>query len=130
MTNLSPAELDRLSKSQLIELAKRGIVRVMSDIPFTEIVTMPKSDLPEYQRVAHLAGVSIHVREAARKYNIPFQTISRWVQRGLIKRLGMHGQKVMIDEADIAYCAQVYHAKHGQGKWLFNPDGTPYIPKR
>jgi hypothetical protein len=79
MTNLSPAELDQLSKRQLIDLAKRGILKVMSDITLTEIVTMPKQDLPEYKRVAHLAGKPIHIGAASRKYHVA-SPVEAWIE--------------------------------------------------
>ena len=91
--------------------------------------TLRKEDLPEYRRYKHLAGVEIGITEAAGKYEIPQQTISRWVQRGFISRLGQDGRKVLIDEQDVAYCANIYEGRKGQGKWLFNPNGTPYLLK-
>jgi hypothetical protein len=87
---------------------------------------IPKEELPEYQKHAHLKGQAIWQSEAARKYNISSKTISRWVSAGIIKSLGMDGNKMLIDEADMAYCAEIYHQRSGQGKWLFNKDGTPY----
>lgn len=88
-----------------------------------------RENTPEYQAVLHLKGVRIGVRQAAEKYRVPNPTISRWIDRGLIQRLSgevLRGQRVMIDEADVAYCAAIYHQNPGQGKTLFNPDGTPY----
>ncbi|HLF03220.1 MAG TPA: hypothetical protein VI547_14650 [Anaerolineales bacterium] len=82
---------------------------------------------------AHLKGKPIWVAEAARKYGIPHQTISRWMTRGYIKQVGRdesHSQKILLDEADVAYCAEVYRVYSSKGRrWLFNDDGTPYIPK-
>ncbi|HNB54258.1 MAG TPA: hypothetical protein PK530_20080 [Anaerolineales bacterium] len=86
----------------------------------------PKEQLPEYKKHSHLKGVPIWLSEAGRKYQIPLMTVSRWVSAGYIKSLGMDGNRILIDEADIAYCAEIYRQRKGQGKWLFNPDGTPY----
>jgi hypothetical protein len=88
-----------------------------------------KEDLPEYQRHAHLKGVEIWVREAERKYGISTTTILKWVNAGYISRLSDDGYRTFIDEADVAYCAEIYNKRGGQGKWLFNRDGTPYKPK-
>ncbi|MGB9899147.1 MAG: hypothetical protein ACPLTO_14655, partial [Thermanaerothrix sp.] len=57
------------------------------------------------------------------------QTIIRWVKCGYIKQLGVDRNKVLIDEADIAYCSEIYKKRGRQGRVLFNPDGTPYKPK-
>ena len=91
---------------------------------------LKKEDLPEYKKHAHLKGQGIGIAEAARKYSISFSTLQGWVSSGYIHRLGQTGQKVLIDEADIAYCVEIYRLKKGsRGKRLFNPDGTPYYPK-
>ncbi len=128
---LSQTDLQNLSRGELHSLAVRGILKVVNSsaysIPLPK--TMSKEDLPEYQRYAHLAGVSIGIGEAARKYNIPQATVSRWVQKGFIAKLGSGKNRIkFIDEADIAYCAAIAHSRPGSGRWLFNPDGTPYIP--
>ncbi len=89
-----------------------------------------KEDLPEYQAVAHLKGHPIWISEAARKYGIPNPTLVRWVKRGWIQRLGREKNRVLIDEADVAFCATIYHQRGGkQGRRLFDKNGLPYVPK-
>jgi len=90
---------------------------------------IPKEELPAYKKHAHLQEVEIGIGEAAREYNLNQPTISKWVKAGYIRVIGHEGQKVLIDKADVAYCAEIYHGRGGRGKWLFNTDGTPYIPK-
>jgi len=89
----------------------------------------PKEELPEYKKHGHLKGQELGVAEAGRKYHIPYTTINGWVKHGYIARLGRLGQKILLDEADVAYCAEIYRERGSQGRWLFNPDGTPYIPE-
>jgi hypothetical protein len=122
-TQLSPQELEKLGQKRLINLVNRGIISVMTAYPITMTT---KTDLPEYQRHAHLKGHPISIGNASRKYGIPQPTISRWVSRGIITKLGMDKNRVLIDEADIAYCAEIRSQNPGAGRWLFNPDGTPY----
>jgi hypothetical protein len=44
--------------------------------------------------------------------------------------LGMDGNKILLDEADVAYCKSIYERMGGgQGKRIFNGDGTPFTPK-
>ena len=88
-----------------------------------------KEDLPEYQMHEHLKGVPIWIRKAEEKYGIPNQTLWRWMKAGIITYLGKSGNKVLVDEADVAYCNEVYKRRGKQGRVLFNPDGTPYKPK-
>jgi hypothetical protein len=88
-----------------------------------------KEDLPEYKKHAHLQGNPIWISEAGRKYGILQPTLSKWVRVGIIKIIGREANRILLDEADVAYCAEIYR-KHGKpGRILFNPDGTPYKPK-
>ncbi|MFN7037584.1 MAG: hypothetical protein ACK4SN_14595 [Bellilinea sp.] len=87
-----------------------------------------KEDLPEYQKHAHLKGQAIWIRKAEEKYGIPNQTLWRWMKSGIIRYLGKSGNKVLVDEADVAYCNEIYQQRGKQGRVLFNPDGTPYKP--
>jgi hypothetical protein len=89
-----------------------------------------KEDLPEYQKNAHLRGIGIGINEAAKEFQIPYVTIYQWMSSGVIKKLGRQGQKVLLDKADVAYCAEIYRKKGVKGRKLFNPDGTPYKSKR
>lgn len=90
---------------------------------------LSKEDLPEYKKHIHLKGNPIWISEAARRYNIPAPTLTRWVKAGYIKRLRVDGNKIIVDEADVAYCHEI-HKKYGkQGRILFSSDGTPYKPK-
>jgi predicted site-specific integrase-resolvase len=88
-----------------------------------------KEDLPEYQKYAHLRGKPIWIRKAEEIYGIPNQTLWRWMKAGIITCLGKSGNKVLMDEADVAYCNEIYKQRGKQGRILFNPDGTPYKPK-
>jgi len=79
----------------------------------------------------HLRGQKLSMSEASRKYNISQPTFSRWASLGFITVLE-RGWKVLLDEADVAYCAAVYHDKyqiyHGRmmGVSIFDKDGNPY----
>lgn len=88
-----------------------------------------KEDLPEWKKHAHLKGAEIGVGEGARKYDIPVSTLHRWAIKSIVKIVGREGQKVLLDEADVAYAAEVYRERGGQGRWLFDESGLPYKPK-
>jgi predicted site-specific integrase-resolvase len=114
----------------LIEVGKIPYMTFQGTILVSEtdlLAGLPKSERPEYKKYAHLKGVGIGINEAGRKYNVSGVTIHRWVKRGLIAVIGKQGsQKVLIDEADAAYCAEVARNNPGQGNWVFAADGTPY----
>jgi predicted site-specific integrase-resolvase len=88
-----------------------------------------KEDLPEYKRYAYLRDGMISIAEAARKYDITFSALQRWVTRGYVIRKGQEKNKILLNEQDVAYCAEIYHSHRGRGNWLFNADGTPYVPR-
>jgi hypothetical protein len=121
-------DLTKLSKNQLISLVNYGILKVMQPFNSQELI-LDKTQLPEYQKFTLLRGIGISISAASRKYNVPQPTISRWLKKGLISKIGDDLNRIIIDEADIAYCAEVRKQRIGSGKWLFNPDGTPYIPR-
>ncbi len=95
-----------------------------------EVKGLHKEDLPEYQRHVHFKGTGIGINEAAKEFKVPYVTIYRWMETGVITQLGRKGQKVLIDKADVAYSAEIYHKKGIKGRKLFNQDGTPYKQKR
>ncbi|MEK7327270.1 MAG: hypothetical protein AAB217_18655 [Chloroflexota bacterium] len=82
---------------------------------------------------AHLKGKGIGMSDAQEKYGIWHQMISEWVKRGYIKRIGVdHNdkRKVLVDEADVAYCAEVRKFNKGKpNRWLFDSKGALYVPK-
>lgn len=126
-----------LEEARLRELVEKGKIRagviagemVVSEDEVRNQAVTRKEDLPEYKKHAHLKGVPIWISEAERKYRVPNPTISVWVKRGLIKVLGYEKNRKLIDEADVAYCAEIYNQRKGQGKWLFDENGLPYKPK-
>lgn len=129
-TGLSVDKLTRLVEAGRIAAAQLPDGEIVVSRRDTDrAVPTPKEELPEYKKHAHLRGQVIGIGEAARRHEIPQPTISRWVKLGYIQKLGQQGQKLLIDAADAAYCAEIYRVRGGgQGRWLFNSDGTPYTP--
>lgn len=130
------AKVARVDQSVILRLVNSGRIRAAKLASGETLVNqkdceqpLTKETTPEYKAVAHLRGCGIGVNQASKKYGVPNPTISRWLDKGYIRRLSgetLKGQRVLIDEADMAYCAAIYHQNPGQGKSIFNPDGTPY----
>lgn len=86
-----------------------------------EKIVIRKSDFE------HLRGKPISITEAAEKYGIPHGTFSRWVKAGHISVIKRIGRKVLLDEADVAYRAEIYKRMGGgRGRRIFDADGKPY----
>ena len=133
-----------LEEARLRQLVEKGKIRagviagemvvsedeVKKRVEKEQVPGVRKEDLPEYQKHAHLKGKPIWISEAERKYGVPNPTIWRWMKSGIIARLGMDGNKTLLDEADVAYCAEIYHSRNPkQGRRLFDDNGLPYKPK-
>ena len=122
-------ELKKMARSGKINAAvlPDGDMVVSDDSIKAKI--LKKEDLPEYKKFADLADETIWVSKAARKYGISQSTISRWTQLGYIKKTGKQGNKRLLNAQDVAYCAEIYNTRKGQGKRIFDQNGMPYIPK-
>ena len=80
---------------------------------------------------AHLEGVEIGLSDAARKFNVPYQVIQRWLQRGYIRVLRQEGRRKFLNESDVAFCVAIYQARKpfGSRAPLLDKDGNPYLIK-
>jgi hypothetical protein len=75
---------------------------------------------------AHLRERGITISQAVESYEVPDSTIRNWVSLGFIAVVDT-GYPMKVDEADVAYCAKVYHERGGQsGTRLFDKRGNPY----
>ncbi len=128
----------RISEEVLKEAVESGKIRVAH---IGEEVTVAEQDVRELAKgqevvvvrredFEHLRGNRLGIAEAARKYGLHHQTLSRWVRRGIIRSLGRSGNRVLVDEADVAYAATIYRLKEGRkGMRIFDPKGQPYNPR-
>ncbi|MEW5959889.1 MAG: hypothetical protein AB1801_19375 [Chloroflexota bacterium] len=88
-------------------------------------------------RFAHLRAEPISASEASRKYSklhgvtISQPLFSRWAKAGHIEVLE-RGYRLQLDEADVAYCAEIYARKYSEykgqmsGVRIFDEEGNPY----
>ena len=124
----APTELKRLAQSGKI----KAVQLPDGDMIVSENSVREKTrkeDLPEYKQFLDLKGKGLGLRESAEKYNVPVSTLRGWVMKKIIAVIGTDGRKTLLDQADVAYCAKIYHVIGGQGRRIFNLDGTPYKPK-
>ena len=92
------------------------------------------------EKYAHLKGKKISASEASRKYSkiygitISHPNFSRWAKAGYIQVIN-RGYRLQMNEADVAYCAEIYAHKYKQydgqmiGVRVFDEDGNPYQVK-
>ena len=90
----------------------------------------PKKDLAKRDQFTRLENNHIIQRQAALKYKIPFMTLYRWAQNPKLIRTKNADGNTLVNEADVAYCAQM-RKKRGGGRerQTFNDDGTLFKPK-
>ena len=130
-----------LDEDYLRQMVERGKIRaamvagemVVSEDEVREVVVTRKEDLPEYKKHQHLRGMGISLPNASEKYGLNPSTIYRWFKKGIIsevsREIDLGGERILYDEADIAYCAEIYRRKGKQGRKIFDEKGIPYVPK-
>ncbi len=90
----------------------------------------PKKDLSKREQFAELESSYLIQRQAALKYKIPLMTLHRWAQNPKLIRTKNADGTTLINEADVAYCAQMRKKRGGgKGKKTFNDDGTLFKRK-
>ncbi len=103
---------------------------------FVDTKTLPekvvrKEDLPEYKKFKHLKNSSIWISKAERVYEVNASTILNWIKKGYISKEGTKGNRVLLNEQDVAYCAFFYHKYDSrQGQWMFDMNGVPRLNER
>jgi len=123
--NISPEALTRLIQSGKIKaVAYEGGILVVANNG-----SMQTKEKLIMEQFGALVGVAISIPEASQHYNVPDQTIRDWVKKGYIHIIE-DGWPKQINEAEMAYCAQVYHARKADGTLggapLLDEDGLPY----
>jgi hypothetical protein len=133
----------------LIQLIADGMVQTRTTSSGELLVVVDKNgDSHEPQtkeeiiakKYAHLKDEKISASEASRKYSkiygitISHPNFSRWAKAGFIQVI-KRGYRLQMNEADVAYCAEIYVRKHkeysGQmiGVRIFDKNGNPYRVK-
>lgn len=73
---------------------------------------------------ADLEGNPISITEAAKKYELTYQAITKWIERGYIKDLGFapgYKRRRLVNEADVAYAHALLKFKQPiSGQSVFN----------
>jgi hypothetical protein len=66
-------------------------------------------EILQFQRDERLDGQAIRVTDAAAKYDVAYQTLTRWAEYGYIRTLRHEPRHLELDEADVKLCAQIYN---------------------
>lgn len=119
LTHLSPGstiELTKLLTGEIIVVTSNG----------NGLKT--KEDILK-EKYPYLIGQAITVTEASDKYNIPRSTLQSWIYRsGYIHIVDVDSYPQKVDEAEVAYCAEIYRQRRAQGSKapLLDEKGLPY----
>lgn len=87
---------------------------------------------PSRKKFARLENNYIPVHEAAKAYGIPAVTLYWWAGNDSeLIRTQKEGKRLLLNEADVAYCTAVYKKRGGggRGKPIFTAEGEPFEPK-
>ena len=134
------AKILGLSEARLREMVQAGKIKA-AILPGGEIgvsentaITALNEKLQTIKRekYAHLKGQPITATDASSKYDVNRRTLLRWVDKKYIVVI-QPGYQMTLDEGDVAYCAQIHHARRisgvTSGAPLLADDLTPYLLK-
>jgi hypothetical protein len=63
-------------------------------------------------------------------YDLSASTLESWLKtRSILIEARRTGCTLLVNEADVAYCAYVHHKYGKRGVTTFNEDRTPFKPK-
>ncbi|RLC84524.1 MAG: hypothetical protein DRJ03_14090, partial [Chloroflexi bacterium] len=115
-----------LPKKQLADWLKRGIIEgITTDRGEMVSQTAIENNLPKDKiiqlRYPELVGVPITLTEAQEKYNVNRATIFRWAKNNNYIRVLKNGYGMTLDEAEVAYCAEIYHRRIERGIGTHTP---------
>lgn len=105
-----------VSIENLNALAQLGKIKAI--MAHGEILLLESDVMSQQPRenFAHLEGQPIGIGEAARKYGVTQPTVSNWKNRGYLRVIRQVGQKIFVDESDVAYMAANFLSHPGSGR--------------
>lgn len=128
----------------LTQLIEAGMIETR-ETPTGELLVVADkngSNQDPHTKEEIIAAKFVHLREqpisaygAQKKYGIHHNSFIRWARAGYITILNEAERSLELDEADVAYCAHVYHLKKEEyggniaGVKIFDEDGNPYQVK-
>ncbi len=78
------------------------------------------------EKFARLRENPITISEATERYQVPRTTLLGWIELEYVKVID-RGYPMRIDEADVAYCAEIYRERGAKrGVRIFDENGNPY----
>ena len=111
-----------LSEDVLTQLIQTGRIEAVQ-LPSGEVL-VPEIEDPQKiktkeqiiaEKFGDLLEHPITVSEAAKKYEVPGSTIREWITLDYIQVTNPGGYPMQLDEAEVAYCASIYHERKSAG---------------
>ena len=129
-----------ISEKALLEQVESGSL-VPARLPNGDLLVAerdvdPKAKTKEQiidEHYGELKKQPITISEAEKKYRVLGRTIRFWVSLGYISTIN-HCYPMRLDEAEVAYCAEIFHERQqagtGSGAPLLDENGLRYELKR
>lgn len=131
-----------LSEKVLTQLVKAGKIEAVQ-LPSGEVLVPANNGSKSPQtkdeiiaeKFAHLRDKPISAHAAQESYGVHHTNFIRWARAGYINILSEQKRLIELDEAEVAYCAHIYHQKRDEyggriaGVKLFDQNGNPYQVK-
>jgi hypothetical protein len=105
-TGASTEHIERLIELGLIQAAQNLERQI---IPLERLRRL--ESILEGVDLSELEGKTIHLAEASRDYDIPVSSLSRWYRSGYIRKMGKDRNRVLLNEADVAFIKLVIESQ-------------------
>lgn len=123
-----------LSEKVLTQMVQAGKIEAVQ-LPTGDLLVAAENNSHKFQTKEeiiakdyhHLQGRWITISEASEKYHIAGPTIRKWIKNEYLNIVNPEDYPIKLDEAEVAYCAKVYHEQGGKpGMRIFDEVGQPY----
>jgi hypothetical protein len=125
-------DLKRMAQSgkiKAVQLPGGDMIVSENELEFPVINSKEELEAFKQEKYPELAGKTTWISQAAREYQVPHQSIVRWIQAGYIQKFGKEQNRLLISEQDTAFYSDMHKKFGGRGRQLFDDNGLPQRPK-
>lgn len=116
MVELETAAKETGASTEHIErLIELGLIQAAQNLERHTIIPLERlrrlESILEGVDLSEIEGQPIHLAEASRDYGIPVSSLSRWYRSGYIRKMGKDRNRVLLNEADVAFVKLVIESR-------------------
>ncbi len=106
----------RIGAQALTQMIEKGTIRAVKIDGSMAVAETDVKNTAYREKFQHLDGHPIHLSGAARKYDLPRGSLSRWATAGYIEVIGSEKNRRLLNKADVAYIRALIESTGGPRK--------------